>query len=167
MILDSKLFFGKDLDASQAAGTALLGDVIDLTALGYRPGMGEPLYIAVLCSQQIITGGAAGTIQFSLRSGSDAAISSDVTVHATSIAHLTDDATALAVAVAAGDVEAFENRVGGTLLLCSLPAGAYQRYLGIFYTVATTTTTAGLVSAFVTADVTQWRAFTDSDPGTV
>lgn len=156
MIQDNLLFFGKDLDASQAAGTALLGSYVDLkgaSGLTRSPGSGQPLYIAVICSEQIITGGSAGTIQFSIRSGSDTAITSDVTIHATSIAHLTDDATAIGVAQAAGDIEALENKIGGKLLVCSLPAGSYQRYLGLFYTVATTTTTAGKVTGTILLDV--------------
>jgi hypothetical protein len=40
-----------------------------------------------------------------------------------------------------------------------LPAGNYERYLGVRYTVAAGPLTAGAFDAFLTTDVQAWRAY--------
>ena len=170
-ILDTKLYFGSGLDASNAADASpvLIGDVTDLGSTSTYPFGGETMYFVVTCSLQIITGGTAGTISFSLYSGPEAAISTTPSLHVKSHDILTDDAAALTTARTNLTFPcALGNVTGGILVCAPLPAGpVYQRYLGAFRQVLTTTTTAGTVNAFLTKDPTYWRAYTDGDPGSV
>ncbi len=55
---------------------------------------------------------------------------------------------------------ALANLVGGTTLLAiKLPAGQYNRYVGVRYTVATGPLTAGAFSAFLAKDIQAFRAY--------
>ena len=82
MILDSLLEFADATSVAAAAGTALIGDVIDLQE-ARDIGNGEPIYLVIQCDTSIITGGAAGTVKFQLASDAAAAIATDgsATVH--------------------------------------------------------------------------------------
>jgi hypothetical protein len=42
-----------------------------------------------------------------------------------------------------------------------MEGNAYERYLGILCVTATTTTTAGAINAFLTKDVSKWKAYPD------
>lgn len=146
MILDERLEFADATSVAAAAGTALIGDVIDLGATARDMGQGEPLYLVITVDTEIITGGAAGTIVFALASDAQAAIATDgsATVHWQSRAFVTDDSAANDTAMNAGEVVA----------VVALPAQGpvYERYLGILATIATTTVTAGKINAFLTLD---------------
>jgi hypothetical protein len=74
MILDEKLEFADATSVAASAGTALIGDVIDLGSTSYYPANGEPLYLVIQTDTEIITAGSAGTIQFFLASDAQAAI---------------------------------------------------------------------------------------------
>ena len=52
---------------------------------------------------------------------------------------------------------------GATIAAVALPmeGNAYERYLGILCVTATTTTTAGAINAFLTKDVSKWKAYPD------
>ena len=147
-ILDERLEFADNVDVSASAGTALIGDVIDLGAAGEDLGNGQPLYLVLRTgSTEIITGGSAGTLQFTLASDAAAAIATDgtATEHVLTEAFVTDDA-------AANDVEL---NAGGLIYCAPIPVGTggnYERYLGILATTATTTTTAGTINAYLTLD---------------
>jgi hypothetical protein len=60
-------------------------------------------------------------------------------------------------ALALADLAAGAN--GGNLLIVPLPAGNYERYLGVRYTVATGPMTAGAISAFLVRDIQNWRPY--------
>jgi len=155
MILDTFADFGEGLDCSQSAGTFLIGSQIDLgTGNTLRDiGNGEPIYLVILTDVEIITAGAAGTINWSLASDSTAAISTTTsTVHLTTPTYVTDGT----------DANDAELKAGGLVYAGHLPAGDYERFLGILVTVATTTTTAGTVHAFLTKDISKWVAYNDS-----
>jgi hypothetical protein len=147
-ILDERLEFADNVDVSASAGTALIGDVIDLGAAGEDLGNGQPLYLVLRTgSTEIITGGSAGTLQFTLASDAAAAIATDgsATEHVLTEAFVTDDA-------AANDTEM---GAGGLIYCAPIPVGTggnYERYLGILATTATTTTTAGTINAYLTLD---------------
>ena len=147
-ILDERLEFCDEVDVSAAAGTALVGDVIDLGAAGEDIGNGQPLYLVIRTgATEIITGGAAGTLQFQLASDSTAAISTDgtATEHLITQNYVTDDASN----------NSAEFNAGGIIYMGPIPAGTvnnYERYLGILAVTATTTTTAGTINAFLTLD---------------
>ena len=154
MILDERNEFADAVSVAGSAGTALIGDVIDLGGTSQDVGNGQPLYLVIQTDTEIITGGSAGTIQFSLASDASASIATDgsATVHAVSASLVTDDAAANSAALNAG----------GVIMAVALPIGTYERYLGILATIGTTTVTAGKINAFLTTDVSKWVATADA-----
>ena len=143
-ILDERLEFADAVSVAAAAGTALVGDVIDTGSVARDIGSGEPLWLVISVDTEIITGGVAGTIQFILASDAQAAIATDgsATAHYTSRAFVTDDSAANDSALNAGQYP----------VVVPLPqeGQAYERYLGILVVTGTTTTTAGKINAYLT-----------------
>jgi len=154
MILDERLEFADAVSVAAAAGTALIGDVIDLGAANLDVGIGEGIWLIVQTDTEIITGGAAGTLVIKLASDAQAAIATDgsATDHIISKTFTTDDAGA----------NSAELNAGGVLIAQRLPAGTYERYLGILAVTGTTTTTAGKINAFLTKDYAKWTAYADA-----
>lgn len=146
MIMDDYLEFADAVSVAAAAGTALIGDVIDLSSVQRDIGLGEPTYLVITTATEIITGGTAGTVKFQLVSDAQAAIATDgsATVHFDTGTMVTDDA-------AANDDRL---NAGGVIACVALPLEGpeYERYLGILCVTATTTTTAGAINAFITKD---------------
>lgn len=149
MILDERLEF---CDATAlntgAAGSYLLGDVIDLQfAAGGDIGAGEPLYV-VITIDTLPTSGGAATANFTLASDAQAAIATDgsATVHATTGART------------------IAQMAAGTKFVFALPmeGPAYERYLGILQTTAVAAFTAGKINAFITLDPTGNKAYPDA-----
>ncbi|AZY52828.1 Bbp16 family capsid cement protein [Bordetella avium] len=144
MILD-KLNEFADATAIPTAttGLALVGNVIDLQDIGRDVGTGEPLYLVIEVDTAVQSGGAA-TVSFVLASDAQAAIATDgsATQHYASAAY--PKATLVA---------------GFKAAVVALPAGTYERYLGILADVGTAAVTAGKVNAFLTHDVSNWRAY--------
>lgn len=155
MILDEYNEFADAVSVAAAAGTALIGDVIDLgnSTPKRDPGNGEPIYLVISVDTEIITGGTAGTIEFILASDAQAAIATDgsATVHYRSRAFVTDDA-------AANDPDL---NAGAFPVIVALPWEGidYERYLGILVVTGTTTTTAGAISAYLTHDPRGYKAY--------
>tara|TARA_R110000851_G_scaffold72582_1_gene160810 strand:+ start:2731 stop:3207 length:477 start_codon:yes stop_codon:yes gene_type:complete len=155
MIIDKLNEFAEDVDVSAAAGTALVGDVIDLGVTPQDLGNGKPMYLVIVGGDTaIITGGTAGTIQFELASDAQAAIATDGTAstHLKTGEFVTDDAALNAI------------NIGTNVFMGALPTGAgvaYERYLGVLVTTGTTTTTAGSINAFLTTDPSYWKAYAD------
>jgi len=142
MILDDRLEFADAVSVAASAGTALIGDVIDTGGDGLE-GNSDGLYCVINIATEVITGGAAGTLQFQLVSDAQAAIATDgtATVHASSASLVTDGTDANDALLKAGQYP----------LVVELPRGkTYERYLGILAVTATTTTTAGAINAFLT-----------------
>lgn len=154
MILDERLEFADAVSVAAAAGTALIGDVIDLGATTQDIGLGEELWLIIQTTTEIITGGAAGTIQFKLASDAQAAIATDgsATDHLLSKSLVSDDAAA----------NSSELNAGGVILAARLPSGTYERYLGILCVIGTTTVTAGAINAFLTKNYAKWVATADA-----
>lgn len=154
MILDEYLEFADALTVAHAAGTVLLGDQIDLQ-VARDVGNGRPVYLVITTDTEIITAGSAGTIQFKLVSDAQVAIAVDgsATEHWASKAFVTGDA-------ASNDPQL---NAGGVIACVALPleGPTYERWLGILYIVATTTTSAGKVNAFLTLDPKGWKAYAD------
>lgn len=151
MIIDDTLEFADAVSVAGSAGTALIGDVVDLT-VARDMGNGQPIYLVLTCDTSIITGGAAGTIKFQLVSDASASIATDgsATVHLDTGTYVTD-----------GD-DANELDAGATIAVVALPlngSNAYERYLGILATIGTTTVTAGAINAFLTIDPAGWKAY--------
>lgn len=152
MIMDERLEFADAVSVAAAAGTALIGDVIDLE-VARDIGNGEPLYLVITVDTSIITGGSAGTVQFVLASDAQAAIATDgtATVHWASKLFVTDD-------------DALNDLDAGYAIAVAIPmeGPVYERYLGILAITGTTTTTAGKINAFLTHDVAKWKAYADA-----
>lgn len=154
MILDKRTEFADATSVAAAAGTANIGSQID-TSVVRDLGNGQPVYLVITCDTSIITGGAAGTIQFQLVSDASASIATDGTqsIHWTSKAFVTDDA-------ALNDLDA-----GDTVAVIALPQDGsepYEQFLGVQAVIATTTVTAGAISAFLTLDPTGWKSYADA-----
>ena len=154
-ILDKRLELADAVSVAATAGTARIGDQIDLGSIR-DIGSGEPLYLVLTCDTSIITGGSAGTIQFFLASDAAAAIATDgsASVHWSSKVFVTDDD-------ALNDLDAGE--VIGVIPLPTDGQVPYERYLGILATIATTTVTAGAISAYITKDpAVSWKTYADA-----
>lgn len=156
MILDETLEFADAVSVAAVAGTALIGDVIDLGATHRDIGVGDPLYLVITTDTEIITAGAAGTIQFKLASDAQAAIATDgtATVHLETKAFVTDDA-------ALNDAQL---NAAGVIAVMALPmeGTVYERYLGLLAVIVTTEVTAGKINAFLTRDVAKWASYANA-----
>jgi subtilisin family serine protease len=156
MILDELTEFADAASVAAAAGTALIGDVIDLGAAHRDIGVGEQLYLVITTDTEIITGGTAGTIKFQLASDAQAAIATDgsASIHYDTGTFVTDDAAA----------NSAQLNAGGVIAVVALPSEGrvYERYLGILCVVATTEVTAGAINAFLTKNPSQWKAYDDN-----
>jgi hypothetical protein len=151
MILDERTEFC-DAQAlnTGAAGSYLLGDVIDTRPATTSPGstvdLMSDLYL-VLQVDTLPTSGGAATAAFSLASDAQAAIAVD----GSQSEHFRTKAFTIAQMAA------------GTILACiKLPSGSYERYLGIVQTTAVAAFTAGKINAFLTNDPAVYRAYADN-----
>jgi hypothetical protein len=151
MILDERLEFADAVSVAAAAGSAVLGDVIDLGSPVRDIGNGEQLFLVITVDTEVITGGVAGTLQFKLKSNATADLAGTPTEHYASPAFVTDDA-------GANDAEL---NAGGVPVAVAIPMEGkpYQRYLVVERIIGTTTITAGAVSAFLTHDVSKWKSY--------
>ena len=156
MIVDSLLEMASAQSVAATAGTALIGDVIDLGATPQDHGVGETMYLVIRPTTEIITAGAAGTVKFQLVSDAQEAIATNgtATVHLDTGTFVTDGA----------DANDAQLKEGGTILIATLPAGVsrpYERYLGVLAITATTTTTDGAIDAFLTHDISAYKSYAD------
>ena len=126
-----------------AAGSYIIGDVVDLGDAGNRLHDVDDLYLVILCDEVVVSGGATN-LTFSLVTD-------------------TDPTLATPVVIVAGPAVAKASFVDGyRYIAVALPKGApYERYIGIQQTTATTAVTSGKVSAFLTRSINTWRAFAD------
>jgi len=150
MWLDERSEFADKVEITLAAGTNLIGDVMDLGNAARDIGQGQPLYLCI----GVTTAFAGGTaMQFILASDSQEAISGDgsETRHYSSDVLTDAQLTAgkrWAIALPMGDTAQGEDTAG------------YERYLGILG-VGTGTHTAGKVVAFLTPNPAGWLAYPD------
>ncbi len=153
MIIDERTEFADAVSVAAAAGTALVGDVIDSSVVRELGASGVPVYLVISVDTEIITGGSAGTIEFLLASDAQAAIATDgsASVHYRSAAFVTDDAAANDSKLNAGGVP--------VKVAIPLEGVAYERYLGILVVIGTTTVTAGKINAFLTLNPKAWKAY--------
>ncbi|MFD2232771.1 Bbp16 family capsid cement protein [Phaeospirillum tilakii] len=147
MILDERTEF---CDATTlntgAAGTYLLGDVIDLGKTGLDMGQGNDLYLVIQVDTAATSGGSA-TATFKLASDAQPAIATD----GSASVHIVTDTIAVASLTA-----------GKTVYAGVLPRGTYERYLGLLQVTGTAAFTAGKVNAFLTHDPAGWKAYADA-----
>lgn len=152
MIYDKLTEFADSQSVAATAGTANVGNQIDLGAVSRDIGEGQPIYLVIAIESAVVTGGTAGTIAFRLVSDSSASIATDgsATLHWQSKSFVTDDTG--------------EDLTAGKKIVIELPSGdpAYERYLGVQAVVGTTTTTGGTVSAFLSLDKAGWKTYADA-----
>lgn len=146
MILDERLEFADAAAIALNIGNAIAPntDVIDLGASPTLQdiGNGEPLYLVLQVDTAFV--GATATIQFQLASDSTANLATSRTNHI--------DTGAIPVATWAA----------GYTKIYPLPVEDYERYVGLWMTVATANVTAGKLNAFLTRDPAKWTALPDA-----
>lgn len=145
MYLDAKNEFS---DAQAVTSTAISSNVIDLGATNTLKdiGTGQDVYLVVSTQTAATDSGSDATLTVTLESDSTANLATSATVH------FSTGALAFAAFSPAGTV----------LAAVKLPAGNYERYVGVRYTVASGPLTAGKFDAFLTTDVQAWRAYADN-----
>lgn len=145
MIIDTTLTFANSSTAMQkAAGTANIGDVIDLQQSGLDIGHGTPMFLIV-----VVETAAAGGGTTAIRLVSDSVPAPDLT---TATVHFT--------------TAAFTNAQlpQGKIYVFPLPSNGfdYERYLGIQAVTATATETALVATVFLSPDSFGWKAYPDN-----
>lgn len=156
MIIDERNEFADAVSVAKTAGSTYnIGDVIDVS-VARDMGNGQPVYLVVSVDTEIITGGAAGTIQFQLVSDSTSTPSTDGTqsIHVISEEYVTDGTDANDAELKAGEVP-FQ-------VVLPVEGQQYERYLGVQAVVGTTDTTAGKINAFLTLDPFGWKSYADA-----
>jgi len=145
MYLDAKNEFS---DAQAVTSTAISSNVIDLGATNTLKdiGTGQDVYLVVSTQTAATDSGSDATLTVTLESDSTANLATSATVH------YSTGAMAFSAFSPAGTV----------LAAVKLPAGNYERYVGVRYTVASGPLTAGKFDAFLTTDVQAWRAYADN-----
>lgn len=126
-----------------AAGDYVIGDVIDLGLAGRDIGNGEPLEFVVQVDTTATSGGAA-TLAVSLATDDNSSLSSPTKI-----------VTSPAIAVAS-------LTAGTTIFRVKVPAGTYERYIGVVQTTGTAAFTAGKVNAFLTPVAANSKAYADA-----
>ena len=144
MILDERNEFADAAAIALNIGNAIAPntDVIDLGGTSQDIGNGEPIYLVLQVDTAFV--GATATIQFQLASDSTANLATSRTNHI--------DTGAIAVATWAA----------GYTKIYPLPLESYERYLGLWMTVATANVTAGKLNAFLTRNPAKWAALPDA-----
>lgn len=148
MILDERNEFCDATSAILAVGNAIIGDVIDLKPSTTNPNTtvdldGSDMYLVIQVDTTFV--GATSTTKFELASDSTADLATSKTVH------YATPAIPVATLVA-----------GYVVCAVRLPSGNYERYLGLWETVATANVTAGKINAFLTSDPALWKAYADN-----
>ena len=129
-----------------AAGTYLVGDVVDMQA-ARDIGQGVPIYLVVSVATTATSGGSA-TLQVQLASDAQEAIATDgsASVHAVSATFAVADMTA-----------------GTNVMKAIIPMEGveYERYLGLLQITGGAAFTAGAIDAFLTPTPAGWKAYAD------
>lgn len=143
MIADELTFFARAADLAAAIGTHRVGDCIDR---GAAETTAAPRLFLVALAKEAITAAGAGSLQIELASDATGSLATD----GTASSHVRGPATATSTTpIPAGTV----------LLCCAVPPGAYERYIGLLVRVAGNALTAGKLTAFLTPDASDWKAY--------
>lgn len=140
MLIDRQNSFSNE---QALTATAVSTNVIDLGPLGGDTantirdiGAGETLYLHILVTTVLDSAGEAATLTATLESDSTANLATSATTHWTS-GSVAEATLAAGYWVAKG---------------VAIPAGAYERYLGVRFTVGTENFTSGKVSAWLSTN---------------
>lgn len=147
MIIDK---FNEFSDAQAVTSTAISANVVDLYPLGNGVGTnttrdigtGEDIYLVVVTQTAATDTGSDATLTVTLESDDNVGLSSPTV-------HFSTGALAFAAFSPAGTV----------LANIKLPAGNYERYLGVRYTVGSGPLTAGAFDAFLVKDAQAYRSY--------
>lgn len=135
MILDERTEFADAAAIALNIGNAIAPntDVIDLGATPTLQslGAGQPIYLVLQVDTAFV--GASATIQFELASDSTANLATSKTTH-----------------INTGAIAVASYSAGATFVYALPPNANYERYLGLWMTVATANVTAGKLNAFLT-----------------
>jgi len=155
MILDAQNLFSNNQAITTDAISTNVIDLIGNTAVknegGAYPnltknlGVGEDLYLVIQTQTTCTDTSSDATVTFSLESDDNAGLTS-------ATVHYTTGALAFATYATAGT----------QVVATKLPAGSYQRYLGVRYTVASGPLTAGAFDAFLTKDISAFTDYSDN-----
>jgi hypothetical protein len=148
MILDKFLEFS---DAQAVTSTAISTNVVDLAPLGNGVGSntvrdigsGEDVYLIVRTVEAATDSGSDATLTVTLESDSTENLATSPTVHFST--------GALAFA-------AF-SPAGAEVAKIKLPAGDYERYVGVRFTVGSGPLTGGKFDAFLVKDAQSYRPY--------
>lgn len=145
MIFDEFNEFADATSAILAVGNAIIGDVIDLGATPTlrNLGAGEGMYLVLQVDTTFV--GAGATVTFDLVSDSTANLATSKTTH-----------------VSTGAIPLATLAAGYTKVIPLPVEATYERYLGLWETVATANVTAGKINAFLAKDVSAWTAYPDA-----
>jgi hypothetical protein len=136
-------------DAQAVTSTAISTNVIDLNVIGgpnTTQGIADTvndLYLVVFTKTTATDSGSDATLTVTLESDSTANLATSATVH------YSTGAMAFATYATAGT----------RLAAIKLPAGQYERYLGVRYTVASGPLTAGAFTAYLTRGIDSNTAY--------
>lgn len=148
MIMDKFLEFS---DAQAVTSSAISTNVVDLAPLGGGTGTntlrdlgtGEDIYLVVITHTNVTDSGSDATLNVTLESDSTENLATSATVHfSTGVRAFASFATA-----------------GTVIANVKLPAGDYERYLGVRYTVASGPFTGGTFDAFLVKDPKAYRSY--------
>jgi hypothetical protein len=147
MIMDKYLEFS---DAQAVTATAISTNVVDLYPLGNQVntnltrdiGTGEDIYLVVRTLAAVTDAGSDATLAVTLESDDNVGLTTP-TVHFTS--------ATLAFATF--------SPAGTELIRVKLPAGAYERYLGVRFTVGAGPLTGGTFDAFLVKDAQGYTSY--------
>lgn len=143
MILDERTEFCDATSAVLNIGNAIIGDVIDLGATLQDIGNGQPVYLVIQVDTAFV--GTNSTTTFDLCSDSTANLATSKTTH-----------------VSTGAIPVASLVAGFTKILALPIEATYERYLGLWETVATANVTAGKINAFLTTTPAKWTASPDA-----
>lgn len=138
MILDKQTRLADEQAVTAAAATTNYYDASAARDLGIHDG---PLQVVITCTETVTSGGAS-TVQFQLQCDDNTSFSSAKTVVQT-------DAIAKATLVA------------GYQLFLPVPIGLDERYLQVYFNVATADLTAGKFTVDITPSVQKNKAYSD------
>lgn len=148
MIMDKFLEFS---DAQAVTATAISTNVVDLFPLGNDIGTntvrdigtGENIHLVVITHSNVTDTGSDATLNVTLESDSTENLATSPTVH------FSTGARAFASYATAGTV----------IANVKLPAGDYERYLGVRFTVTNGPLTNGTFDAFLVKDAQAYRNY--------
>jgi hypothetical protein len=120
-------------NAQAITGSAGSTDIVDLGTDGRNIGVGEELYLVAIVTTAFTDSGSDSTVTVNLETDDNPSMSSPTTI------------------LNAGTFAALS--AVGSRLIVRLPVAAYERYLGVRYTVANGNLTTGGITTFLTKNI--------------